>query len=256
MRTLQFKCENAQFYRMTKNDIKYLKSLQQKKYRDQYGRFVIEGPKMIRELLDSGIPYERIYYTEEAPDFLKKEGFLHIKKAEMERISGLKTASNCLAEVPFLPKKEVDFPKGEMYLGLDKLQDPGNLGTIIRICDWFNIRKIICSIDTVELYNPKVVQSSMGGIFRVEVHYLDLFEYCNSLINNDIDFLTAVVNGKDLKELKAPDEGLLMIGNESKGISKELLHLSSHKIAIARHGKAESLNAAVACGILVNWLKS
>jgi len=256
MRTLQFKCENAQFYRMTKNDIKYLKSLQQKKYRDQYGRFVIEGSKMIRELLDSDIPYERIFYTEEAPDFLKKEGFLQIKKAEMERISGLKTASNCLAEVPFLAKKEVNFPQGEIYVGLDKLQDPGNLGTIIRICDWYGIKKIICSRDTVELYNPKVVQSSMGGIFRVEVHYLDLFEYCNSLNINDINFLAAVIDGKEPREIIAPVEGLLLIGNESKGISKELLHLSSERVAIKRQGKAESLNASVACGILVNWLKS
>jgi len=241
---------------MTKNDIKYLKSLQQKKYRDQYSRFVIEGPKMIQELLDNNVPFERIFYTEDAPSFLHKEPFLRIKKAEMERISGLKTASNCLAELPFLLKTNADLPKGEFFVALDKLQDPGNLGTIIRICDWYGIKKVICSKDTVELYNPKVIQSSMGGVFRVEVQYLDLFSYCNELKNSNIPVLAATLNGKELSEIEAPKEGLLMIGNESKGISKELQQMCTQSLAIKRHGKAESLNASVACGILVNWLKS
>ena len=241
---------------MTKNDIKYLKSLQQKKYRDQYSRFVIEGPKMLKELLDNNVTFERIFYTDEAPEFLQKEAFFHIKKAEMERISGLKTASNCLAELPFFPQNEAELPQGEFYLALDKLQDPGNLGTIIRICDWYGIKKIICSKDTVELYNPKVIQSSMGGVFRVELHYVDLFEYCNKLKNSNLGLYAAALNGEDISAMTAPKEGVLMIGNESKGISKEMLQSATHKLSIKRHGKAESLNASVACGIMVNWLIS
>ena len=241
---------------MTKNDIKYLKSLQQKKYRDLHSSFVIEGEKIIAEMFKSGNRYNRLFITEDAPESFKENDVFHIKKAEMSRISGLKSPSNCLAELPFFDESELPFPESETFIGLDDIQDPGNLGTIIRICDWFAIPNIICSRDCVDQYNPKVVQASMGGIFRVNVYYTDLEKYCKELIDRGLGVLATSMDGIDVATAEKPSSGLLVIGNEGRGISDQIKSLAEQTLSIKRIGEAESLNASIACGILVNWLKS
>ncbi|MBL7745420.1 MAG: RNA methyltransferase, partial [Chitinophagaceae bacterium] len=142
--------------------------------------------------------------------------------------------------------------KGKISLVLDTLQDPGNLGTIIRIADWFGIEQIICSPDCADVYNPKVVQSTMGSIARVKVFYTDLAEWLP--VQKDIRIYAAALEGKDITNMNPLKEGLIIIGNESKGIEEEILALANERITIPKKGKAESLNAGVAAGIILSHL--
>ncbi|MBI3883781.1 MAG: RNA methyltransferase, partial [Sphingobacteriales bacterium] len=174
-----------------------------------------------------------------------------VEDFELSKISALVTAANVLAV--FTKIKEVlPAVAGKVTLLLDKIQDPGNLGTIIRIADWFGIATIICSADTVEQYNPKVVQSTMGSLGRVQVVYTDLPEWIKS--NAGIRIYAAALNGKNVASLKGLKEGAIIIGNESKGISPELMELANEKITIPKTGAAESLNAAVATGIILSHI--
>ena len=142
---------------------------------------------------------------------------------------------------------------GQISLALDTIQDPGNLGTIIRIADWFGIANIICSENCADIYNPKVVQSTMGSFGRVEVVYTSLVEFLNR--NNSVPIYAAALNGKKVDELKGLKEGIILIGNESKGISIEIMQMATEKITIPKFGMAESLNAAVATGIILSHLR-
>lgn len=238
-----------------KNDIKFIRSLHQKKFRDAHQKFIVEGPKMVKELIANNIPFDTVYFTENELNHENSPKVVKIKRTEMERISALKTPSSMLAVLPFLGQKALPDVNRVLCVGLDKIQDPGNLGSIIRTCDWYGVNDIICSLDTVEKYNPKVIQSSMGGIFRVNVHYRSLPEYCKELTSNKISVVGASLSGSPLKSQKALENGLLVLGNESRGISSDVLSLCSKEITIERKGKAESLNASVACGILLNWTK-
>jgi TrmH family RNA methyltransferase len=170
----------------------------------------------------------------------------------LERISSLQTPNKVLAVVEQESPHKEPVLNNQLTLVLDGIQDPGNLGTIIRIADWFSIKQIIASGDTVELYNPKVVQSTMGSITRVEVWHKDLEFFLQSVKQ---PVYGALLNGKNMHSEPPVTEGLLVIGNESKGISKELVPYISHPITIPRLGGAESLNAAVATGIIVSHLK-
>ena len=238
---------------LSKNEIKYIQSLCHKKQRQTEGLFIVEGTKLVDEVLQSSFTVKKIYALAEWESQNKVAVSLEtITDIELERISSLQTPNQVLAVVEQqTPQKEPEY-KNCFTLVLDGIQDPGNLGTIIRIADWFGITQIIASEDTVELYNPKVIQSTMGSFLRVKLWYKSLPEF---LQNCTMPVYGALLNGNNMYSEPAVSEALLIIGNESKGISKELLPFVSHPVMIPRLGGAESLNAGVAAGIIVSHLK-
>jgi len=238
---------------LSKNELKYIQSLCQKKQRQSEGLFIAEGTKLVDELLQSPYTIRKLYALE---DWVKEHrtavAVTTVTEIELEKISGLQTPNQVLAIVEQqTPASEPEL-NNQLTLVLDGIQDPGNLGTIIRIADWFGIKQVVASEDTVELYNPKVIQSTMGSFTRVNFWYRSLYTFLESAT---IPVYGALLNGKDMHGEPPVTEGLLVIGNESKGISKELLPFISHPITIPRLGGAESLNAAVAAGIIVSHLK-
>ncbi|HLG39446.1 MAG TPA: RNA methyltransferase [Chitinophagaceae bacterium] len=240
-----------------KQKAKYIQSLGQKKYRDAEGLFIAEGPKLVAELLQSAPQYVKEVYA--VKEWLKEntgnsptQKFFEVSDRELEKLSQLKTPHQVVAVVQkFEEEKSVDV-KGKVSLVLDTIQDPGNLGTIIRIADWFGVSQVICSHDCADIYNPKVVQATMGSIARVKVFYTDLASWLKE--QRDIRIYATVMEGKDVTNMNALNEGLIIIGNESKGIHEEILELVNEKITIPRKGKAESLNVAVAAGIVLSHL--
>jgi len=247
---------------LAKNEIKYINSLKLKKTREQEGLFVAEGVKIVNDLLHSGIKVKTIYSSRnfQLSIFNYHIDVIRIKESELNRISSLNSPNEVLA-ICEIPKYDLDpaqlTPK--LNIVLDTLQDPGNLGTIIRIADWFGIENIICSPETVEVYNPKVIQATMGSISRVKVHYTDLGDFLKGLSGSKV--YGAVLDGADLYATKLSDKGFIVIGNESKGISPELLPYITDKIRIPSFGTpvsdlksgistAESLNAAIATAVI------
>ena len=240
---------------IAKNQLKYIQSLGQKKPRDNDNVFVAEGPKLVAELLQaSNCKIIRIYalknWIEQNPETTAE--VIEVTEAELEKISQLKTPNLVLAVAEKI-KWDADMQlKGSISLALDAIQDPGNMGTIIRLADWFGVKNILCSNDCADIYNPKVVQASMGSITRVRVEYTDILSLLKN--NNDIRVYAAVLDGRDITKMEKLNEGIIIIGNESKGINDELLKLSNVQITIPGKGKAESLNAAVATGIILSHL--
>ncbi|MEO7924954.1 MAG: RNA methyltransferase [Chitinophagaceae bacterium] len=239
---------------LVKLKIKYIQTLGQKKLRDEEGVFVAEGPKLVAELLRSGAVIKELFAVEEwiseNRQLLGTNPVTEISAAELERISGLSTPNKVLAIVQQFGKGNKIDSKGKITLLLDAIQDPGNLGTIIRIADWFGIGQIVCSPDTADVYNPKVVQSTMGSIARVSLWYTDLASWLRD--QKDTRIYAAMLEGQDINSFEKINEGILVIGNESKGISDDVLELVNVKITIPQKGKAESLNAAVATGIILS----
>lgn len=245
---------------LSKNQIKLIASLQQKKYRYANHLFVVEGEKMITELFLMNIPIELLVVGDDnrlnkipEKDTLKQVEV--VSEKTMQRISSLKTPQNILALV-HIPKVQfrVESQTNNLVLLLDNIRDPGNLGTIIRIADWFGIRDIVCSISTVDCYNPKVIQATMGSIFRVNVHYADLAETLTQASSNNISVYGCLLDGKNLYQEDPKSAGFIVLGNESTGISSDIMPFITHKIFIP-HSKshpssAESLNVAVATGII------
>ncbi len=249
---------------LSKNSIKYIKSLSTKKFRQKYNKFIVEGDKMIREILcQENLVIESLYATESwletlDPGISVPEGqTFKISLTELSRISTLKTPNQVLAILE-IPEIRIDPPglKNDLNLYLDNIQDPGNLGTILRIADWFGIRQVIRSPGTVDMYNPKVIQSTMGAFIRVNSPVADLSAITREY--PDLPVLGAVLDGEDIFKLAKKTKGLLVIGNEGKGISAENLSLLTKKISIpaTHHTGAESLNAAVATGIICAVLKN
>lgn len=239
---------------LSKNEIKYIQSLCHKKQRQEEGLFIAEGPKLAAEVLQSGYVIKKIYALEAWVREHSNTSIepITITDSELQKISLLQSPNQVLLVAE--QKKivdPIDFAQ-KLTLVLDGIQDPGNLGTIIRIADWFGIKQVIASEDTVELYNPKVIQGSMGSFVRVQVGYASL---PNLLKNATVPVFGALLNGKPIHELLPVSTGILVIGNEGKGISNELLSFITHPITIPRIGGAESLNAAVATGIIVSHLK-
>jgi len=225
----------------------------------QMGVFVAEGPKIVYELLQAGnISLVQCFATENWMSM--QEGlrrgrenlFFQLDEKEFERISFHSTPNQVLAvfKKPVFPE---DKKTGGFTLLLDTIQDPGNLGTIVRTADWFGIKRIVCSADTTDIYNPKVVQSAMGSLVRVEMIYTDLEEYIRA--NPGIPVYAGSLEGDDLRSKIPTTEAMLLMGNESKGIRPELISLTSKQIRIPRKGGAESLNVAVATGILLSWFE-
>jgi TrmH family RNA methyltransferase len=247
---------------LSKNQIKFITSLKQKKFREEHQLFIAEGIKMVSELINSDIEVKQVYATS---DFLRNNKIennierFEIKANELERLSALFTPNEVLA-VCQIPAYELisENLKDKLTLVLDNIQDPGNLGTIIRIADWFGIENIICSITTADIYNPKVVQATMGSIARIKVHYTDLVILFQELTNNEQQSIYgALLEGENIYSKKLSENAFIIIGNESQGISEKLLPFITDKISIpsfshfkSMKGEAESLNAAVATSII------
>ncbi len=242
---------------LTKNEIKYLCSLQQKKGRAEAGCFICEGDKLVSEALESEHSIKSIYLTPQWIGFDKRvKNAIHISEADMKKISAMTTVPGILAVVEMKRNTPTNFKKleNEVFLVLDDIHDPGNLGTIIRTADWFGIKHIFCSENTVEQYNPKVVQASMGSIFRVEINFGDCSDMIRTGLKSGIDFYAAVLNGKSVSSGFARKGGLIL-GSESHGIHPDLLMKEVKKITIPGFGSAESLNVATAAGILMAMVK-
>ena len=241
---------------LSKNQVKYIQSLGQKKYRDEEDAFIAEGPKIVSELLDADNCIIRHIYA--IKDWIKvneietQTEITEISESELEKISQFKTANQVLIVASKIKWTGEPKCKSVVSLMLDTIQDPGNMGTIIRMADWFGISQIICSLDCVDIYNSKVVQSSMGSIARVRVDYTELESWLQK--NKDIKTYAAALNGKDITKMNKLSEGVIIIGNESKGIREEIINKVSDLITIPGKGKAESLNAAVATGIILSHL--
>ena len=236
---------------ISKSQIKLITSLQQKKFRSKLKLFVAEGPKLINELLAANYKVHSIYVTVEG--LYKDVNPIIISKKEISKISFLKNANNSVA-VFTIPEQKKPRKEGITLL-LDSIRDPGNLGTIIRLSDWFNISNIICSTDSVDCFNPKVIQATMGSISRVSISYCDLTEF---LSFNDLPVYAGTMDGKNIYKKKLPENAIVIVGNEANGISDALLNLTTHKIAIPRYGdnhQTESLNVAIATAILFSEFK-
>ncbi len=237
---------------LVKSQLKLIRSLQQKKYRNQHGLFFVEGKKTVEELLVSNLEPYKIYCSD-AEAFEVSEGIVErVTSAELKQMSCLKNPPGVLGVFSFKKKSEIDF--SDWMLALDDVRDPGNLGTIIRLCDWFGITTIICSKNTVDCYNPKVLQATMGSIARVNIHYTDL---SNFLQDATIPIYGAFMNGASVYKANLPEKGILVMGNEGKGISKEIGELISQEISIPQFGNktTESLNVATATAILLNEVR-
>ncbi|MEE6185867.1 TrmH family RNA methyltransferase [Niabella digestorum] len=242
---------------LTKSEAKYIQTLSQKKQRDAESLFVVEGPKIVSEAFAAqNIRIRKIYATEEwllqNKTAISGREFQLVTDIELKKISQLTTPNQVLAliEKPFHQKFE--FKKDHLALVLDGIQDPGNMGTIIRTADWFGIRQIICSTDCADAYGSKVVQATMGSIFRIELLYTDLAAWLQQ--PSGVKIYGASLNGKPLQTFETLHQGLLVIGNESRGIRENVLPLLHEKITIPKIGAAESLNAAVATGIILSHL--
>ena len=233
---------------ITKNQIKYIRGLAQKKNRIKEESFVVEGEKSVAELLKSSFQIIDLFATKQ---WIAKNNYAkanEVSVAELTRISNLKSANNILAVVK-IPEEKQERSEG-VILVLDDVNDPGNLGTIIRMCDWFGVQQIICSKNTVDIYNPKVVQSTMGSLFRVGVRYTDLSTY---LAKVSTPVYGAFMLGENIKGIRGKKNAHLVMGNEANGISVEVEEYISKKVSIKNIGNnAESLNVAVATSILLH----
>lgn len=242
---------------ISKSEIKLINSLKTSHGRKKHGVFLVEGPKMVEELLQSNFKIKLLIATHDwyhENSNLVNESFARVvKDKDLERVSQLSTANHVLAVVDTPTGVEVKIPNNELILVLDTIQDPGNLGTIIRTADWFGINTILCSEDTTDAYSPKVVQSSMGSVFRKNIHYTHLQKILKEN-THQLPIYGSLLNGKNIYELELAKKGFIVIGNESKGISSEIQKLISEAIYIpqAQNSKAESLNASIATGIILS----
>lgn len=246
---------------LVKSQAKYIQSLSQKKFRDEETAFVAEGPKIINELFRvSNVELLHLYALKNWIDengaliaSVSSGKIIEIKETDLERISFLQTPNQVLGvfKKPSFGKPSFE---NKISLLLDGIQDPGNIGTIMRTADWFGVENIICSKESADVFNPKTVQSTMGSISRVQVIYEDLITFISA--HADIPVYATALDGKDLFEVNSLTEGFILIGNESKGISKSLFDLAPHRITIPKWGEAESLNAAVAAGIVLAHLRA
>lgn len=238
---------------LSKARITKVRQLQQKKYRDERGLFVAEGATLVSDLLQGGMECVDLFTPEEGYEVAGGPEPTRVSAKDMRHLSLMSDPAPVVG-VFRKPTTSLNLPdlKKTFVLALDAIRDPGNLGTIIRTADWFGISHILCTTDTVDAYNPKVVQSSMGSIARVQVHYGDL----KKLIPVGTMVLGAVMKGDNIYELKGIEGGVILIGNESRGISDELMELVTRKITIPRFRSGsssrgpESLNASVAAGII------
>jgi RNA methyltransferase, TrmH family len=245
---------------LSKNKVKYIKSLQNKKFRQEYQRFLVEGAKSVAELLISDFQVETIVCTQEyletnpLPPHRRKTECFVVSETVLSDIGTFVTNNAALA-VAIVPERVVlsAFP-GDLIVALDDVRDPGNLGTILRICDWYGINKVLCSRESAELYNPKVISSSMGSFLRIRVEYAELSERIPQF---KLPVLAADMKGENVHSFKFPVSGILLLGNEAQGIDALLTDVITERINIPRYGHAESLNVAIAGAIILdNWSRA
>ena len=228
--------------KISKSQVKLVKSLQLKKFRDELGLFVAEGEKCVAELTKS---FELVH--------LYREGE-NATRTEIEQMSGLKNPQGVVGVFKKRPIGDWTLEIGDLVLALDGVQDPGNLGTIIRTCDWYGVHDIFCSLDTADCYNPKVVQATMGALSRVRVHYVDLPKW---LAAQKAPIYGTLLDGKDMYDVipESRDTGIIVMGNEGNGISQEVRSLVTHPIRIPSYPKnaetSESLNVSIATAIVL-----
>ncbi len=241
---------------ITKSDVKYIQSLAHKKFREEEGVFVIEGTKMVGELIQE-FPDKivHLYATQQWVDEVVREKILDSKISVIDemtlgKISQLKSPNQVIAVVKIPIHLAKDNSTSKLTVVLDQIQDPGNLGTIIRTCDWFGVQSIVCSLDTVDAYNPKTVQSAKGSLLRMNIQYADLITYLSS--KKGVAIYAAALNGNSIYEIEVKELSIIIVGNEASGISKEVMVLANQTITIPKIGKAESLNAGIATAIILS----
>lgn len=233
---------------ISNSQLKLITSLKQKKYRFRHRLFVAEGPKVISELLGEGMSLHSLFTTDS--ENISAENHFLIDEKILKSISFLTTPNTSLAvfEIP-LPAAIKD--EG-LIVALDAVRDPGNLGTIIRLCDWFGVEQLLCTEDSVDCYNPKVVQATMGSLARVNIHYLSLEDY---LEKTSLPVYGGFMDGVEVGKVVLPEEAILIFGNEANGISETISEKINNRISIPRYGKSqktESLNVATAAAIFLN----
>lgn len=245
---------------ITKSDVKYIQSLAHKKFREEEGVFVIEGVKMVRELIQE-FPESivHLYATQQWADEVLQNKTTTFKVSILDeimlgRISQLKTPNQVIAIVKMPKQLAQKNSTSKLVLVLDQIQDPGNLGTIIRTCDWFGVQNIICSLDTVDAYNPKTVQSAKGSLLRVNIQYTDLVTYLVS--KKGLPIYAAALDGASIHKIELKEPAILIIGNEASGISEKIMAQANQKITIPKIGKAESLNAGIATAIILSHFRN
>lgn len=239
------------FSKISKAQLKHVRLLHLKKYRQKYNQFIVEGIKSVNEFVNSKIKCIAVYAdSEHLLTFQDKVGTnncFEIKEKELEQISAFKNPQEILAVFEIPETNEIN-TKANLILALDDIRDPGNLGTIIRTAEWFGLHEIVCSTTSAECFNPKVIQASMGSVSRMQVHYLDLEHFINNTKSHSV--VLADMEGQDFTQFKW-DKNILIIGNEANGVSPYLKSLDHSKITIPRKGAAESLNAAISAAIIL-----
>ena len=239
--------------KISKAQIKLVRSLQQKKFRDELGLFVAEGDKCVEELRKGFELVFRVQSTDRCADRIQTDTLL-ASPTEIEQMSGLRTPQGVMAVFRKKPIGDWKLEIGDLVLALDGIQDPGNLGTIIRTCDWFGVKDIFCSKDTADCYNPKVVQATMGALARVRIHYMDLPAFI-AAYNGPI--YGTLLDGENMYATDLRPEGLIIMGNEGNGISEEVRKLVTHPIRIPSYPNkeasdvVESLNVSIATAIVL-----
>jgi TrmH family RNA methyltransferase len=235
---------------VSKNQIKLITSLQQKKYRFANKLFFAEGIKVIQELVESNFELLHLYTTQNDFEEVSNDKKTVIHESDLKKISALATPNTCLAVFKIPAEKKI--LESGLILALDSIRDPGNLGTILRLCDWFGIGQLICSKDAVDIYNPKVVQATMGSIARVNVNYVDLETFISQ---SQLPIFGTFMDGNNIYKTNLPQEGIIIMGNEANGISPEIEKLVKNRLTIPRFGtlqKTESLNVATATAIILS----
>jgi TrmH family RNA methyltransferase len=236
---------------VSKSELKYIQSLSDKKVRLETGCFIAEGVKLVGEMIAAGYPIKAIYALDswDAPDTSIEVN--RVEAFELEKMSLLQTPNQVVAVAKMPSKTDAINLTGKLTIVLDGIQDPGNLGTIIRIADWFGVQQIVASEDTVDVYNPKVIQATMGSFMRVSVAYKNIADWLPTL---QLPVYGALLEGENIFTTKLPTQGILVIGSEAKGIRENCIDFIKHPVTIPKIGGAESLNAGVATGIIVAQL--
>jgi TrmH family RNA methyltransferase len=238
---------------ISKNQLKLITSLSQKKYRQKHHLFIAEGIKVVNELLNSSLDVEILFCADDFKTAISEDKISRVSELELKKISSLKSPNKVLGIFKIPEEKQLE--NTGLILALDAINDPGNLGTIIRLCDWFGISQLICSKDTVDCYNQKVVQASMGSLTRISIHYTDLEDYVST---TNLPTFIADMDGENIYKTILPKEGIIILGNEANGVSKEVKKQIQRTISIPRFGKTqetESLNVATAAAILLSEFK-
>ncbi len=233
---------------LSQQEIKLINALKIKKYRTKYSQFIAEGDKIIKELIDKGMEVVHIYSTH--PEEFNVKEIKKVSEADLKKVTALQHPNHSLA-VFSIPTATFNIDDKEWIVVLDDIQDPGNMGTIIRTCDWFGVKKIICSEGCVDAYNPKVVQASMASIASVQIQEINLEEI---LMDSKLPIYGAVLNGSDYRQQSFKQKGFILIGNEGHGIRQSLQEKINYPITIPKKGSAESLNAAIATALILDKL--